>query len=350
MAGGLREHVGGPDFERGARASWEREYDGHEGGEEDVERHAERVGGWLVHRGFVPRRPLRLLPDPKGQDQWTTCVEYFAFEAEALYALAEAARRLEGRVKRGRGYEGKYRAAEAAVDQQRCRVDWVLAEIESIEAGEKAAAAAAGESGGGDGGRSGKRRRMDETSGSLEDVVEPRLGKRRRMVKVEETEKTHDMEETPAGKSDSLSQTRRSKRCKPSTGADVKEEEEDVPEPRSKRTKVASSTSDGPNNSNNNNNSSSIPQPQASDPEAPAVSAVTTSKTTPSRRRQSERMKTSRATVAAPPDPREGRLKSLRPRVDGKVVTGSTDLRRHKGGRRSRGRLPRVAAAVRGIS
>lgn len=341
MGGGLREHVGKPYFERGARASWEREYD-YEGGEEDVERHAERVGGWLVHQGFVLRRPLRLLPDPKGQDQWTTCVEYLAFEAGALYALAEAARRLEGRVKRGRGYEGKHRAAEAAVDQQRCRVDWVLAEIESIEAGERAAAA--GESGGGDGGRSGKRRRADETSGSLEDVVEPRLEKRRRIEKVEETEKIHEMEETPAGKSDSLSQTRRSKRRRPSAGADVKGEE-DVPEPRSKRSRVASSTSDDPNSS------SSIPQPQASDPEAPAVSAVTTSKTTPSRRRRSERMTTPRGTVAAPPDPREERLNSLRPRVDGKVVTGSTDLRRYKGGRRSRGRLPRAAAAaVHGIS
>lgn len=280
--GGLREHVGKPDFERGARASWERECD-FEGGEEDVERHAERVGGWLVQQRFVLRRPLRLLPDPKGQDQWTTCVEYLAFEAEALYALAKAARRLEGRVKRGRGCEGKYRAAEAAVDQQRCKVDWVLAEIESIEAGDKATAA--GESGG-DGGRSGKRKRADETSGSLEDVVEPRLGKRKQMEKVEETEKIHEMEETPAGKSDSLSQSRRSKRRRPSTGAGVKEKE-DIPEPRSRRSNVASSTSDDPNSS-----SSSIPQPQASNPEAPAVSAVTTSKTTPSRRQRSERMTT----------------------------------------------------------
>ena len=344
MSGGITRCAAQPDFEWSARLSWEREYDYED--KEDVKRHAGRVGRWLVHQGFVLRRPFQLLADPKGQDQWTTYVEYLAFEAESLYVLAEAARKLKRRVKIRDGYEGKYRAAKAAVDQQRCRVDWVLSEIEKIEEEEKALRA--DESGDGNSGRIRKRRRTDETSLAPEDVVEPQLGKRRRMDKVEETDKMHKMhetEKTPAGKRDNLSQTRRSKRHKSSADEEEEETDKDVPEPRSKRRKMVS-TNDEPSSSSS---ISSISQPQACDSEAPVVSAASTSNTSPSRRRRRPKhITTARGTAAAtPPDHRGERLKSLRQRVNGKVVTGSTDLRGDKGARRSSARL---RAAAQGTS
>jgi hypothetical protein len=64
----------------------------------------------LLPREFVIRRPLRLLPDPKTQDLWTTYTEYLAFEAECLDLLTGDARRLEKRAK------GKYKVAKAKVD------------------------------------------------------------------------------------------------------------------------------------------------------------------------------------------------------------------------------------------
>ncbi|GAB1311994.1 hypothetical protein MFIFM68171_02204 [Madurella fahalii] len=256
--------------------------------------------------------------------------------------------RRQKRAKTRKGYEGKYRAAKTAAEQQQSRVDWVLSEIDKIEAEQKVAAPdenGGSSTNGSNSAGSRKTRHTDETSGSLEDVVEPRLRKRRRTKNVEETVKmvkTDETEKMPAGKSDSSSHTRRSKRRRPSTAAD-ENEEEDVPEPRSKRSKVAS-TSDDP--------SSSILQRQASDREALVVLAVTiTSKNTPSHCRRSRRIATPYGTVAVTPDPRGERLKSLRPRVDGKVVTVPRASRRqHRGARRSRGRPPRVDAAARRIS
>lgn len=325
MRGGLAKYAGRPDFEQSDRLSWEREYDydydyEDENGEGTaVERHAECVGRWLAHQGFVPRRPLRLLAVPKGQDQWTTYVEYLAFEAESLHVLAEAARKLEKRAKHATVTRGNIAQSKLRVDQQRFRVDWVLSEIEKIEAELKAAA---GESGGGKSGRSRRRRRTDEASGPREDMVGPRLRKPRRTKNAEETDKMDETQKIPAEKSDSISQTRRSKRRKPSTEADVKEGENDR-ELQSKRSKIVS-RSDGP---------SSIPQPRPSDHEASAVSAVvTTSKTMLSRRRRSKRITTPCKTVPVASDPREERLKSLRPRVNGKVTTVSTDSRRYKRG------------------
>jgi hypothetical protein len=85
------------------------------GDADDVERHAECVRGWLGQQeAFVLRRPFRLLADPKGQDQWSTYIEYLAFEAESLYVLVKAARRLERKAETRDGYRGKYRAANAA--------------------------------------------------------------------------------------------------------------------------------------------------------------------------------------------------------------------------------------------
>jgi hypothetical protein len=326
------------DFEQTARLCWKREYDYEDGEdvERDVERHAERLSRWLVQPEFVLWRPFTLLADLKGQDQWTTYVEYLAFEAESLHGLAEAARRLEKRPKRHDVYKGKYQAAKAAAEQQQSRVGWVLSEIEKIEAGQKAAT---GESDGSTSGSSKKKGHTDDTN-RPEDVFEPRLGKHRQTKKVEEVDKTYETEKMPAGKSASLSQTRRSKKCKPLTKADEKEEEEDVPEPQSKRRKVVG-TSDGP---------SSIPQPQDAELRALAVSAGTTTTQTlpPGRRRRSKRLKAPLQTATAagaPPDAHGERLRSLRPRVNGKVATVSTDLR-NGGARRPRGRLRAAAQSI----
>ncbi|KAL9024581.1 MAG: hypothetical protein Q9196_006414 [Gyalolechia fulgens] len=306
MSGGISSGTAEADFERVARLCWEDEYDYEDG--EDVERHAERLGRRLVQQALVLRRPFSLLADPKGQDQWTTYVEYLAFEAESLYRLTGLAERLEKRVKTRDGYEGK--------------VGWVLSEIEKIEAEQKAAT---GESGGSTSGSSRKRKHTYDTN-RPGGVFAPRLGKRRRTKKVEEMDKTDETEKMPAGKSANSSQTRRSKRRKPSTEADEKEEEEeeDVPEPQSKRRKVVG-TCDGP---------SSIPQAQALDPRAPAVSQIPP----PGRRRRSKRLKAPLGTAAAagaPPDARGERLRSLRPRVNGKAVTVSTDSRHGWGGEKN---------------
>jgi hypothetical protein len=332
MIGGTSRRAAEPEFEQTARLRWERDYGDYGEDEEDVERHAEVVRR-LLSQGFVIRRPLRLSRDPKTQDLWTTYVEYLAFEVECLYLLARDARRLEKRAK------GKYEVAKAKVDQQECRVDWVLSEIEKIEEEQKAAA---GEGSSGKTGSSKKRRPADDTDG-LQDVVEPWLGKRRRIGKMDEDttdkDKTDETEEAPASRSDNLSQTRRSKRRKPSTDSQA----EDVPEPRSKRRKVAG-TSDGPDSAL-----------QASG--APAVSAVTTTTTaaatihtssSPCRRRPKRMTTPPRVTAAAAPEPRRERIKTLRPRVNGKAATisTSTDSRRHRAARRPRGRLRAAAGSM----
>jgi hypothetical protein len=101
--------------------------------------------------------PLRLLADPKMQDLRTTYVEHLAFEAECLDVLARAARRLEKRAK----IAGKCEVAKAkAEQQQQCRVDWVLSEIEKTEEEQKDAA---GEGSSRKTGSSKKRRPTDGT-------------------------------------------------------------------------------------------------------------------------------------------------------------------------------------------
>lgn len=133
-----------------------------------------------------------------------------------------------------------------------------MSEIEKIEEEE----AAAGEGSNGKTGSSKKRRPADDTDG-LQDAVETRLGKRRRMGKTDEDttdkDKADETEKAPASRSSLLSQKRRSKRRKPSTD---EQEAKDVPDPGSKRREMAS-MSDGPG---------SVPQASG----APAVSAVTT--------------------------------------------------------------------------
>ncbi|EJT79545.1 hypothetical protein GGTG_04630 [Gaeumannomyces tritici R3-111a-1] len=114
-----RESVASPSFEEDARKRWEREYHDCGEAEEDVERHTEDVRSWLP-QGFVPRRPLKLLPDPKAQDQWTTFVEYLAFEEFTLFPLARTAREQE------EAREWGYEKHKAIADQQQGRVDWVV--------------------------------------------------------------------------------------------------------------------------------------------------------------------------------------------------------------------------------
>lgn len=314
MSGGTSRRAAEPEFEQTARLRWERDYGDHGEDEEDVERHAEVVRR-LLPQGSVIRRPLRLLPDPKAQDVWTTYVEYLAFEAECLYLLAGDARRLEKRAKR------KYEVAKAKVDQQQCRVDWVLSEIEKIKEEQKAAA---GEGNSGKTGSSKKRRPADDTDG-LQDVVELRLGKRRRIGKTDEDttdkDKTDKTEEVPASRSSNLLQTRRSKRRKPSTD---EQEEKDIPEPRTKRKKVASTS----------NGRGSVLQASG----VLAVSAVTTTTTTTiytssslCRRRPKRITTPPRVAAAAAPEPRGERIQTLRPRNNRKAATISTsiDSRRH---------------------
>lgn len=292
----------------------------------------------LLPQGFVVRPPLGLLPDPKTQDLGTTYVEYLAFEAECLCLLAGDARRLETRGK------GKYEVARAKVDQQQCRVEWVLSEIEKIKEEQKAAA---GENSIGGTGSSKKRRPADDTDG-LQEVVEPRLGKRRRMGDTDEDttdeEKTEQTEEAmPASRSNSPSQARRSKRHRLSID---EPEEKDVPELRSKRRRVAS-MSDGPG--------SVVPASVVL--AASAVTATTTITTTttssPLCRRRPKRLTTpprvAKAAAAAAPEPLGERMKTLRPRINGKATTisaPSTEPKRHGVVKRPRGRLRAAAWSV----
>lgn len=327
MSGGTSRRAAEPEFEKTARLRWERDHGDYGEDEEDVERHA-KVVKRLLPKGLIIRRPLGLLPDPKTQDLWTTYVEYLAFEVECLYLLAGDARRLEKSAK------GKYEVAKAKVDQQQCRVDWVLSEIEKIKEEQKAAAeGSSGETGG-----SKKTRPADDTDG-LQDVVEPRLGKRRRMGKTDkdttDKDKT-DETEVPASRVNNLSQTRRSKRRKPSTD---EQEEENVPEPRSKRRKVAG-TCDGPG---------SVLQASGVLATSAVTSTTTTIYTSSSRcRRRPKRMTTPpRVAAAAAPESRGVRIKTLRPRINGMAtISTSTDSRGRGASRRPGGRLRAAAGSI----
>ncbi|KAH7308992.1 hypothetical protein B0I35DRAFT_482741 [Stachybotrys elegans] len=175
MRGGFSRRAAEPKFEQAARLLWERDYGDYCQDEEDVEKHAEVVRR-LLPRGFVIGRPLKLLMDPKTQDPWTTYTEYLAFEAERLYLLVKDAQRLERRGKE------KDEVAEAKVDQQQCRIDWVLSEIEKIKEEHKAAT---GEDSSGKTG-SNQKRRLEGDTDVLQPVTEPRLQKLGRMEKVDE--------------------------------------------------------------------------------------------------------------------------------------------------------------------
>lgn len=193
MSGG----VAGPDFEQVTRRLWEREYshgqsqlDGDDDGLEAVfSMYSDDARRLLMDHGFL--QPFQLLADPKQQDQWTTYVEYFAFESFSLYRLNMTAQKLQ---EKPRNYAQKYQTAKAKADHQQRRVDWVRSEISKIEAEQKAS----GKSGSiSSTTRSRKRKLRDDTYGV--DVVKPRFVKHRRM---DETDETDETEKIAAGCSD----------------------------------------------------------------------------------------------------------------------------------------------------
>jgi hypothetical protein len=106
------EWIKSPRYEDVTRSQWENTY-GHlkQLDEDDAEaalsRYAEVVTELLMDCGFV--QPFQLHQDPKQQDQWTTYVEYLAFEHLWLRRFSGFARRLlrehdarwEGLVKAG---------------------------------------------------------------------------------------------------------------------------------------------------------------------------------------------------------------------------------------------------------
>ena len=284
-----------PGFEQTVRHQWEVEYghgqpqrEDHGNDDDDAEpafsRYAEAVRRLLMDHGFV--QPFQLLADPKQQDQWTTYIEYLAFECSYLDRLAVAAQKLQQPPSDAQ----KYQAAKAEADHQQCRLDWVRSEISKIEAEQMAAGNSSSRLGRT---RSRKRRLVDDADDV--DGVEPRAAKRRLR---DETEKM------VAGSNDN-SRTTRSKKCK--LPAD-----ENPPEPQLEIKKVAGE-SDGPGSrskkrqkgTHEENGSAAPGSVLQSGLGAAVVSAVTTHVRP---RRQSKRIGGER-------------LGRLRPRVDGKVAS-----------------------------
>ncbi|KAL8893839.1 MAG: hypothetical protein Q9192_004871 [Flavoplaca navasiana] len=175
MSGEAPEQTARPEFEETARRLWEREYDYgppqlYDSPEAVSSRYAETARTLLADHGFF--QSFQLQADSKKQDQWTTYVEYLAFECFWLEKLDVTAQKLQKKPSRAR----KYQTARAEVGHQQRRVDWVRSELSKIEAEQKAA----GKSGGSSFGRSRKRKPTDDAG------VQPRLAKRRR---TDETEK-----------------------------------------------------------------------------------------------------------------------------------------------------------------
>lgn len=109
---GAAEFAAQPIFEQTVRQQWEGEY-GHgqqQPGGDDAEavlsRYAEAARRLLIDCGFV--QPFQLHPDPKQQDQWTTYVEYLAFECFWLGRLARSAQKL--RLQHDAEWEGLVKA------------------------------------------------------------------------------------------------------------------------------------------------------------------------------------------------------------------------------------------------
>jgi len=298
MSGEAPVQAARPEFEQTARRLWEREYnygplqlDDHP--EAVFSRYAEAARTLLADHGFI--QSFQLQADSKQQDQWTTYVEYLAFECYWLDKLDKAARKLQKKSSCAR----KYQTAKVEVGHQQRRVEWVRSEISKIEAEQKVA----GKSGGGSLGRSRKGKPTDDVDG-----VQPLVVKRRR---------TDETEEKVAGWSDD-SRTTRSKKCKLSGDEDAAEPklktqikkrklsaDEDAPEPKLKTEEVAGE-SDGPGTRRRKRRKGNHEKDGNAAPgsvlqlglEAVAVSAVTT-----------------------PLQPRHERLNTLRPRVDGKVAS-----------------------------
>ncbi|KAL8989952.1 MAG: hypothetical protein Q9177_001275 [Variospora cf. flavescens] len=193
MDGAAPEQIDRPEFEQTARRLWEREYDYgppqlHDSPEAVFSRNAEAARSLLADHGFV--QAFRLQADSEQQDQWTTYVEYLAFECYLLEKLDVAARKLQKKPSRAR----KYQTARAEIE----------AELK-----------AAGKSDGSSLGRSRKRKLTDYGVGV--NGAQPPVEKPRR---------THETEKMVAGRSYNV-QTIRSKKRKLLA-------DEDPPEPKLK--------------------------------------------------------------------------------------------------------------------
>lgn len=99
---GAAEFTTQPVFEQTVRQQWEDEYGhgqpqrrgDHDGDAEAVfSRYAEAARRLLMDHGFV--QPFQLQADSKQQDQWTTYVEYLAFECSRLGTLSMSAQKLQ---------------------------------------------------------------------------------------------------------------------------------------------------------------------------------------------------------------------------------------------------------------
>lgn len=297
MMGGKPERTTRPDFEQAARRLWEREYD-H--GQPQLEgdnhrqgavfsRYAEAARTLLMDHGFV--QPFQLLADPKQQDQWTTYVEYLAFECSSLGSLTMAAQKLQ----QPPSDTQKYKKAKAEADHQQRRVDWVRSEIGKIEV-EQNAAAKNGTSVG-----TGRRKRKltDDTD------AEPLVRKRSR---------TDETGKVAAGGSDNSRTTRSRKYKLQELQLETQKlaDESDGPRTRSKKRQ------EGIHKKSGNASLSTALQPGLG---TAVVSAVTTTRSRP---RQ---------------EPNHERLKSLRPRADGRVTgVGGLKTRGGEAARKPRGR------------
>ncbi|KAL9019071.1 MAG: hypothetical protein Q9185_003613 [Variospora sp. 1 TL-2023] len=285
MDGAAPEQVDRPEFEQTARRLWEREYDYgppqlHDSPEAVFSRYADAARTLLADHGFV--QAFRLQADSEQQDQWTTYVEYLAFECYLLEKLDVAARKLQKKPSRAR----KYQTARAEVEHQQRRVHWVRSEISKIEAELKAA----GKSDGSGLGRSRKRKLTDDGVGV--DGAQPPVVKRRR---------THETEKMVAGRSDNA-QTIRSKKRKLLA-------DEGPPEPRLKIEEVADESNQPRTRSRkrrkgiHERNGDAAPGTVL---QSGLGAAVAPTVTTRSRLRQ---------------ESKHERLKTLRPRANGKAVS-----------------------------
>ncbi|KAL8902414.1 MAG: hypothetical protein Q9207_004735 [Kuettlingeria erythrocarpa] len=359
----MKGGVAGPGFEQVTRRLWEREY-GRDQPQLDVEdegfeavfsRYSDDTRKLLMDHGFL--QPFQLLADPKQQDQWTTYVEYLAYEYSSLHRLNMTTQKLQ---EKARDYAQKYQTAKAKADHQQRRVDWVRSEISKIEAEQKAAGKGGSISGTT---RSRKRKLADDTDGV--DVVKPRFVKRRR---ADETEKI------TAGWSDN-SRTTRSKKRNLAADEDVREPQlkaerkvagksdnpratrckkrklstdEDAPKAQLERKKMAGK-SDGPGTRSgkrrkgiDEGNGSAAPgrvlQP---DSEAAVVVSAVTTHSRPGRR--SKRILRGTAALCS----REERLEPLRPGADGKVASVRRGLKTRDGGAATRlGGQPRSTGSI----
>ncbi|KAK0624523.1 hypothetical protein B0T17DRAFT_654453 [Bombardia bombarda] len=386
-----------PDTEEVARHQWEYKY-GHvqrrendDGDEALLSRHTEDMGRLLGEYKFT--QPFQLQANAKEQDQWTTYVEYLVFECYWLTKFARSAHRL--RLRRDAEWERlleagvrkpgetcedlerrvaackmstglaanntareahtltagklrapqrttrhsqkpqddthlddtaqsliddylaktrKCRAAMARADHAQRRVDWVRSEISNIEAEQKAV-----DNSGSLGGTASRERKSTDDS-----TLDPLVKKRRR---------TFETEPMVADRSSNPGTTLQSKKRK--LPADEGTLEEDL-ETQQKAAITSNGTGTGARKRQKGRH-------EAGGGPEPSLETVVSPSSSVSRPRQQSKGK---PLTAAALESRAARLKTLRKRVDGKVVSAGA-LKTYGGGaalgeapeRKARGRL-----------